>query len=534
MRRVSAAALLAALGLAAGCGKDAPVEPAAAPAPAPAAPRTAEGPRPANPFAAPAPAAGPAAKDPPAPKPAEPAAAIPRFPVYDTLPAPAGGLAQVPPAAPKPAPKSADPPPAAVGPPAQPPTLPPPPPAPAKPPEPKEKTVGSVKVPEWPTEINGKRPAEFIKDLTDTDPYVRQFALRALPLFGPAVRKEAGLAKGILARMDPTKEYDPGVRAAAFEAAGAIGFDDGNDFDEAVRLLFVTADQSARGGAGRLYAVQALTTVGPKAWKAVPVLTSANVYDDPAYETRAAVATCLGAIAFHELTGPSPRALTCLAERLAHDRSAAVRLAAMQSLVVLGPPFLPRPPGLTAIPIREVKDPKDLPRRDEAATAKLTESIRRRLAPAKGDKGGATGLVEKDPQVEVFARLALMRFDPKEIDDENLTGITKYLSGKDTGVKLVALNALTTLGGEPAARKIDDVVRALSDEHPAVAGAAATCLVGMGDRAKGAIPALEKLKDRGTTKEEKEQWAKLSAEAVRLIREAGKPPPAAMRDPKRP
>ncbi|MBX9583850.1 MAG: HEAT repeat domain-containing protein, partial [Gemmataceae bacterium] len=410
---------------------------------------------------------------------------------------------------------------------------------PAKPPEPKEKTIGSVKVPEWPTEINGKRAADYVKDLTtDLDPYIRWLALRALPAFGPAVRKEAGLAKAILARMDFQKELDPGVRAAAFEAAGAIGFDSPNDFDEAVRLLFVTADQAGKGSAARLYAVQALTTVGPKAWKAVPVLISPNVYDDPAYETRAAVATCLGSVAFNELTGPSPKALTCLAEKLAHDRSAAVRLAAMQSLVVLGPPFLPRPPGAPAVPIKDAKDPKDLPKRDEGATAALTASIRRRLAPAKGEKGGATGLVERDPQVEVFVRLALMRFDPKEVDDENLTGITKYLSGKDTGVKLVALNALITLGGEPAARKIDDVVKALADEHPAVAGAAVTCLAGMGDRAKGAIPALEKLKDRGATKEEKEQWAKLSAEAVKMIRDAGKPPapapPPAMKDGKKP
>ncbi|MBX9628207.1 MAG: HEAT repeat domain-containing protein, partial [Gemmataceae bacterium] len=446
----------------------------------------------------------------------KPSAPIPSFPVYDTTP-------QVPPADKKPA----DPPPGVVTPPAAPPVLPPPPPAPAKPPEPKEKTTGSVKVPEWPTEIGGKRPADYVKDLTDLDPFIRKFALQALPAFGPSMKKEAGVAKGILARMDFQKELDPGVRAAAFEAAGAIGFDDERDFDEAVRLLFVTADQGQKGGASRLYAVQALTTVGPRAWKAVPVLITPNVAEDPAFETRQAVATCLGAVAFNEYTGPSPKALTCLAEKLAHDRSAAVRLAAMQSLVLLGPPLAPRPPGGTVLPLKDIKDPRDMPKRDEAATAKLTESIRRRLVPVKGDRGGATGLVEKDPQVEVFVRLALMRFDPKEIDDENLSGITKYLGRPDTGVKLVALNSLTTLGGEPASRKIDDVVKALSDEHPLVVAAAATCLVAMGDKAKPALPALEKLKDRPGAKEEKEQWAKLSAEAVRLIREAGKPPPPA-------
>lgn len=519
MRRPTAA-LFAALGVAAGCGKDAPVEPAAAPDPAPAAARTAAGPRPDNPFAPPVVVnpngpPPPAAKEqPPAPKPAP---AAPPFVVYNPKPADPAP-AQVPTA------KPADPPAESTGPAPAPPVLPAPPPPPAKPPEPKEKTIGSTKVIDWPTEIGGKKPADYVKDLTDLDPYIRQFALRALPNFGPSVRKEPGLAKGILARMDYLKELDPGVRAAAFEAAGAIGFEDARDFDEAVRLLFVTADQGAKGGASRLYAVNALTTVGPRAFKAVPFLIGGPA-EDPAYETRAAVATCLGAVAAQEGTGPSPKALTCLAEKLAHDRSAAVRLAAMQSLVVLGPPMAPRPtlpPGSPPLP---PNDPRMAPKRDEAATAALTASIRRRLVPAKGDKGGATGLVEKDPQVEVFARLALMRFDPKEADDANLSGITKYLAaGTDTGIKLVALNALTTLGGEPAARKVDDVVKALGDEHPSVAAAAATALVAMGDRAKGAIPALEKLKDRPGTKEEKEQWAKLSAEAVRLIREAGKPP----------
>lgn len=520
MRRPTPAAVLAALlGLAAGCGKDAPRETAAAPAdPAAVTPA----PKPANPPA-PKPADAPRASDPDqAPDPARP---FPPF-VYGSANRPPAGDPQTPPA---PAPKPADPAPKPADPgdqvplPGPAPTLPPPPPAPAKPPEPKEKTMGSVKVPEWPTEIDGKKPADFVKMLTDPDPFLRQYALRALPNFGPSVRKEAGVSKGILQRMNYEKELDPGVRAAAFEAAGAIGFDDGNDFDEAVRLLYVTADQGQKGGASRLYAVQALATVGPKAYKAVPALTG-SVADDPAYETRQAVASSLGTVAFHEVTGPSGKALTCLAEKLGHDRCAAVRLAAMQSLVLLGPPFLPRPPGMPAVPLKDVKDPKDLPKRDEVATALLTASIRKRLAPAKSDKGGATGLVEKDPQVEVFARLALMRFDPKEIDDDNLSGITKYLTGPDTGVKLVALNALATLGGEPAARKLDAVVKVLADEYPPAVAAAATALVAMGDRARPALPALEKLKDRGTTPEEKEAWGKLSAAAVKQIRDAGKPP----------
>jgi len=54
---------------------------------------------------------------------------------------------------------------------------------------------------------------------------------------------------------------------------------------------------------------------------------------EPAYETRRAIASTLGAIAYNKDAGPSPKALHCLTDVLIKDRSAAVRLAAFQSIV---------------------------------------------------------------------------------------------------------------------------------------------------------------------------------------------------------
>lgn len=410
-------------------------------------------------------------------------------------------------------------------------TLPPPPPTDTKPPEPKEKVTGSVKVIEWPKEINGKSIADFVRETVDLDPAVREAALRTLPAFGPAVRSDAKAAKAILARMESNKEGDPGVRAAAYEAAGAVsllvpgkvGFEDPHDTAEAIRLLTVAAEKGAKGGATRLHAVQTLASFGPRAESAVPYLigppNSEMPAGDPAYETRRSVATTLGQIGTHDQNGPSSKALHCLTDNLIKDRSAAVRLAAYQSIVLLGPPLISQAGGKA--PAQKGPAPKAV---DAKAVAGYIASIKQRLTPYKSQAGekekpSPTGLVERDKQVEIFARLALMRLDPKECNDQNLSAIARYIADTETAPKLQALSVLGMIG-ELGAKKIDDVVKALSQEDLRVVQAAVTSLVSMGQYAEPAIPAITKLKDRPGTKEEKEYWAKLSDEAVRMIKEA--------------
>jgi len=381
--------------------------------------------------------------------------------------------------------------------------------APKDPPKDPKDAPKDPKPPEYPKEIGGKKPEDFVKDLTDLDPAMREAALRTLPTFGPGVQKVPGIAKGILARMDPSKEGDPGVRAAAYETAGAIAFESEQDTKEAIILLYNAADQGAKGGGTRLHAVQTLAMFGSKAETAVTYLTGAPAAD-PAYETRRSVANTLGRIGGSDTTGANPKALRCLAEVLAKDRSAAVRLEAYQSIVTLGPPWEgplgKAPPG----------GPPPQPKVDAKTVAVLVAAIKKQLLPAPGSP---TGVVEKDKQVDVLARMALMRLDPKEYNDDNLNAVAKYIAGPDTGPKLQALNVLGLMG-DAGAKRIDDVVKALSAADPEVAAAAVKALVQIGDKAKGAIPFIEKLKDRPGTKEEKEFWARLTDQAVKLIKEA--------------
>lgn len=411
----------------------------------------------------------------------------------------------------------------------------PPPPTPPDPkpmPEPKKEF-------EWPLSINGLPMSEYIKDVGNPDPAKRETALRMLPNFGPAARKAAG--KEVLAHMDGTKESDPGVKAAAFEAAGAFallggddpGFEDAKDTDQALVILRNAADRGAPGGGTRLHAVQTIASFGRRAEGAISTLTGGNMTNpgrdgEPAYTTRQAIANALGQIAFNPRTGPSQRALYCLTDVLIKDPSAAVRLAAYQSIVILGPPLEPRPDKAPLL-----KDLKENPKTDDKAVAGHITRIKARLAPWKAPAGSAaqpppTGLVETDKQVEIFARLALMRLDPKEANDENFNGIAKYINagGTDTGPKLMALSAIGAMG-DAGARRIDEVAKAMSDENPNVASMALSVLVAMGPAAKPYLEVVEKLKDRGSKKDEKEPkdypneyWAKLSAEAVKAIKEA--------------
>lgn len=373
-----------------------------------------------------------------------------------------------------------------------------------------------LKEPEWPREIEGHDIKSVLLAIEkDPDPQTREVAVRTLPLFGPPGQKvpdKSGqnvAGKVLLRAME--KESDPVVRLAAYQTAALIGFVEEADVREAVRILGVAVDQGARGGQTRYHAVVALAAFGHKGEPAVGALTGAAV-GDYAYETRRAIAHTLGRVAFHEHRGPSVKALNTLATTLLNDPAAAVRLEAMQAVVVLGPPFQPRPEGAPLL--KDVKDPKEGPKANEEAVKGFVAAIKRRLAPGKAGKP-----VETEKAVEIWCRLAVMRLDPKEVGDENLGAIARHLTRdeKDVIVKLQALTAFSLMG-ELAVRRINDIARALDDPHPVVVEAALKALVAMGPEAKGAIANIEAIKGRGKEKEEKEMYTKWADDAIKMIK----------------
>ena len=343
-----------------------------------------------------------------------------------------------------------------------------------------DKKESDKKEPEykWPTDINGKDINAWMKDMEDADPVNREFAARTLSAFGPPAQKGA-VSKLLLKRMNV--ERDPGVKLAVFAAVGQIAFDSEADNKEALRLLAIVVDTGAPGGAGRLHAIQTIAAFGPKGEGGITALTGTAV-NDPAYETRKNIATALGRVGFNESTGPNMRALTALADRLSRDESAAVRMEALQSLMNLGPPWA------------EVKKAGDKAR--PPLEMKSVEVIIRYMKYRVGDpkaKPPVPGL-ERDKQVEIWARLVLMSFDPKEVNDDNLNAFARYLTGAEPGVKVQALNAMG-ICGELAAKKLNDVVRVLEEKNARLDQTVACLkvLAAIGAGAKPALPNLQKM-----------------------------------------
>jgi HEAT repeat protein len=343
--------------------------------------------------------------------------------------------------------------------------------------EPEKKEPEKKEEYKWPTEINGKDIKATMKDLEDPDPVIREYAARNLPGYGPAAAKK-DVSKLLLKRM--SVEKDPGVKAAVFAAVGGNSFDSDADNTEALRMLVAVVDapSGVHGGMLRMAAIQSISQFGPRGSVAITALTGVAL-NDPSYGTRQNIAIALRQIGFDETAGPNMRALTALADKLARDESAAVRMAALESLMLMGPPWAaPHKP--------DDKMPVQI---DTKNADTIIKHMRTRIGDPKTKAPGA----EKDKQAEMWARLVIMRFDPKEINDENLDAIARYLTGADSGIKIQALQVLQYLG-ESASKKMADVLRLLEDKDASagVTIGAINVLGSMGAGAKGAVPDMQK------------------------------------------
>lgn len=339
----------------------------------------------------------------------------------------------------------------------------------------KPKDQDKEKIPkfEWPTQIDGKGVQGWLKDATEnSDPAIRDGALKTLPAFGPKARKEC--SKRLLQRM--TAEPDPGVRLTVINIAATIGLED-VDLPDAITRLANVVDLARDGSLSRIRAIETLAMFGPKAERAVGKLIG-HACEDPAYETRRMIAQCLAHVGYNEKSGPNVKALNRLAATLAKDQCAAVRMEALQALVALGPPWADKSPG------KGVPGPTDW----KAATY-IADRMRDRLVTK------SNGIVEHDKQLEIWCRIVLMRFDQKELEKEDhLNAISRNFDPtihNDLGAKIQALQALA-LFGERAAKQVDKVVPLLSDGEDLIAVAALTTLRAMGIKGQPALDELEK------------------------------------------
>jgi len=319
----------------------------------------------------------------------------------------------------------------------------------------------------WPKEINGKSAADFIKEMrTNSDPAVRESAVRALPAFGPKGR-ELG-AQDLVDVL--TKDSDWNVRIAALQVIPTVlvGYAKVPDTALANGLTAVVSMLSADHLNVRFEAVGASAAIGSylrlSQSKAISTLTLRGKDGNTWYMRRAAAAA-LGSVGQSIQTGENPEdksfpdsgAITSLLEMVKFDNCALVRIEALNSLIAMGP-----------------------------VLASQTKKWRTDLEyVVKNDK---------DKSVVLWARVCILRNDPAGVDGNkaHFDAVASILKAPEVGGRLEACNAMALLG-EEAKSKLQDLLNIVTDakEDLNVVGAALTAVASMKSQAKIILPVLQ-------------------------------------------
>ncbi len=357
----------------------------------------------------------------------------------------------------------------------------------------------------WPKSVNGRSLGEWLADFRSPDPTVRDSALKVIPLFGPEARKAA--PKEIIRLVN---DPDPGVMINAMLILGAVGTDNKDELKAATRALTTAINKTAPGSMIRLHATRTLAAMGTDAHDAIGAVS--GIANDPSWETRQAVAAALGRLGapvyddkppppgVYKLPAikrpPSTAAMSKLVYGMLKDDSAAVRMEAMQSIIVLGPPYS--------------LDKKLYPK----LVAPYLVAIEQRLKS------------EKDDSVKIWLYVVEMMYDDRAID-KDLRKVAEYLTASDVNLRVQALGALAVLG--PLARPVlADIITALKDPEQAVPVAALSTLISMGSAAKYALEDLKKLEVSTKDKDLKALFGK----AVKMIQEGKTEPDKKDEEPK--
>lgn len=284
----------------------------------------------------------------------------------------------------------------------------------------RSQTVPTSREYQPPKEILGDNLESWIKKLSDRNPTVRSNAVRLVPLFG----KDA--AKAVPKMVDMLRDQDISVRLAAVDVLSSNPIDDPQQLKEMFGCLndsYLYSQQTSlrTQGAfaiGRMGFV--LIRAFPKdiAEKTIPRLLSEFQLRYPgSYEVRKAAAFALGRVAFGP-DGSDPRVVKGLIQSL-NDDSVDVRVAATQSLILLGPPS-----------------------NDQQLLAEKKILFDKMIA-------------EKDGVQRIWLRVAFMRLDAKEVTANNLKAIAESLDAKVPAVRSAAAEALGMIGRSAASKAGD-------------------------------------------------------------------------------
>jgi HEAT repeat protein len=322
---------------------------------------------------------------------------------------------------------------------------------------------------EFPTEINGKKREQWVKDMRSPDPSVREEAIRLLPAFGPEVRKLASQNLLHALTLDP----DYSVRLAALQMIPVVGLESQGEVDAALRAI-VDLFRSNQLHT-RFEAMNALAQCGSMAKGAIPSIVDTALKDRTNWQMRKASCLALSKIAFDEKNGPETKAVNGLIATMLTDPSIEVRRESIQALLTLGLP----------------------------ASATDYKNVREALARVITEKspGG------RDKQLNIWARVAFLRLETERVprDHPVLMGLDKYFKDVDDDVRMDVIKSIGTLGSEGASR-LDLLMEVVNDpkENDGCKGLALWSMSKITSQSSEVIPFLLKVAKETKNKDLKE------------------------------
>jgi HEAT repeat protein len=341
--------------------------------------------------------------------------------------------------------------------------------------------------PGYTREVGGRVLSEWMNDLKNIDPSVRERALRAIPLFGPP----ASEAVPIILERCLDRDASPRVRAVGALGMLEIAEKDVPKVIEALAKRISDDPQSAI----KFQAMMTLSRFGIDEGKiAIPAL--AKMAEDPTtWEARKLAVSLLGKFGYDAMRGPDIRCLRAMVVAL-KDQSMAVRQEAVYGLAVLGRPL-------------------------DMATAQVVE------------KALSTMTDNKDKGISIWAHVGMMNLT--KADGAHLKPIMKQLNDKDAQVRILALRAIGTLG-KLALFGLPELIDMLNDKEPEVQYNAIWAIASMGTSAEKAVTPLRTLYQKTTVAEPVRVSARMAVEQITGKKEPAlvMPPPPALMPPTMP
>lgn len=297
-------------------------------------------------------------------------------------------------------------------------------------------------------QVEGKNLNDWLKDLSDPDPCVRQKALVVIPAYGPSAMPHVDK---IVACLDHSQNHpgeDLGPRSMAIMALGVM------DISEHDKPLVVQALayrlQNDPQAAARLQAAIALSRFGEEDGKLAINALCQGINDRASWEIRRASIQALRRIASDRKNGPDRRATVALSYLLS-DPVYLVRIEAIQAVG-----YMDRP-------------------KDDA----MLRKIRTKLTEL-------THVTEKsavnDIKCALWSHVSLIALVDKDkpVEDE-VKAIKRHLLHELPEIRFQAVLCVGTLGVK-AKICTNDLITLLKDKEPSIIGLAAWALVSIGEK----------------------------------------------------